>query len=1231
MNSLHRSLASLAFVAAFAPGRAEAQDGPMPNVLLLVDSSGSMEYKAGSTSFPQCDPTGLGTNERSRWIDLVEVLTGSIQNYRCQALDRHSATFTSEFLLPNGASPIDYQYRNPYHRPLSGSCGYGPNNLAIDPNAYRWTEPFLHEYASPATACASTFQQNADGLIDVYGSFVRFGLMTFDTLPGIETGLVDPTGTAANYGAGAAGAWSYYFSGVRQGVPEGCPPPAQDYEVGARNAAAPPWEGRLVPFGKPDPTLIEHNQRNEQVEKVLLTTRPYGASPVAGLLHDAFEFLTLDNTNDELRYIGPQADTLVQEDCRTQAVILLTDGEPNLDLRPYCEGSGLCPFDRTHEIAGNLAAQGIKVFVVGFAVANTTSGVDCKSMTEDDILGEDGLCASNPADRELQACCVMHRIAFEGDTDRAFFAEDQSALRAELDGILGEISSEGGVSSRTRPAVAPGGGGAGEAGAFAYRFLSGFETEADSLRSGRLIRQRYECLDGEEYPKLPETTTTDDGEEEGGFVEELGDDFAANLLSPSGNPRTFYTVLPESGHFVRTLRPNLELGDPDGLGNLDVTPVSGDAQQLVLDLSPVMPANAGASNCAPVDGGADLTQQECAQRILQWTVGLDDGVEGPRESLLGAIFRSTPRIVDYPNALTQDETYEAFAGNLRGRPMVLYTSSNDGFLHAFKVRPSPFPPADEDTDEPADEDNVDELRNNEIWSYLPPAVVPYLQEQYPGVYQRLLDGEPVVKDVVAEVREGRLFLERTLTAATTGSSTFRTILVQSFGEGWPGYFALDITNPEAGPVLLWQLTTAANGEPIFGSGGMPLITTVFVQGSGDTSAKEVAVAVLPGGKGGSPTGSACERHGDLNVTHIPADFAPRTHVNCYPDSAKAARSITIVRLDSGEILRTFRPEEDIVPASLRAAPHNMDTEAAAFEGVTTEAPLDSPMTGRPVAFPSDVGAVADRIFLGDQDGGLWRVDVSAQDPDDWKLDLFFDAYAVTSATDPGLVGQPIETPPILSLDDAGRITVNFSTGDQEALTATGTENYVWSLSEARDETNPDQLSVVINWYLSLASGERVTGPMVLLSSALYFTTFTPDDALVCGDSAETGTSRIYAADYVRRETASNPGDGPLLLPLEGGSTDAEPLERDGFVSGISLMHLPSCYESPEDATYHAAYLPGYADRPRPQVMNPGLFQLTFHTGKTEGNDGAGGVNADSVTIQPPAPVSRIESWAAIVD
>ena len=111
-------------------GRAYAQaeaETPAPNVLLLVDNSGSMEFKVDGT-FPKCVPNDTSINERSRWIELVEVLTGKINNYSCWAQDRSTAGFRDEFSI-NGVVPYDFGYVNPYHRALSSNCLVGPGEL----------------------------------------------------------------------------------------------------------------------------------------------------------------------------------------------------------------------------------------------------------------------------------------------------------------------------------------------------------------------------------------------------------------------------------------------------------------------------------------------------------------------------------------------------------------------------------------------------------------------------------------------------------------------------------------------------------------------------------------------------------------------------------------------------------------------------------------------------------------------------------------------------------------------------------------------------------------------------------------------------------------------------------------------------------------------------------------------------------------------------------------------
>jgi len=114
-------------------------------------------------------------------------------------------------------------------------------------------------------------------------------------------------------------------------------------------------------------------------------------------------------------------------------------------------------------------------------------------------------------------------------------------------------------------------------------------------------------------------------------------------------------------------------------------------------------------------------------------------------------------------------------------------------------------------------------------------VLPVVRTQYPKTPAVLLDGIPIVKDVVSQDVGSSTRFERVQSDALTGSGKWRTVLLQSFGEGHVngGYFAVDVTKPDRAadhaPKFLWQLTRDASGLPLFGNGGTPLITTIFLQ------------------------------------------------------------------------------------------------------------------------------------------------------------------------------------------------------------------------------------------------------------------------------------------------------------------------------------------------------------------------------------------------------------------
>jgi len=1228
-------------------GRSAAQSEvqkPSPNVLLLVDSSGSMEFKTDG-DFPTCTPGNTALSQKSRWIDLVEVLTGEFEGYSCWAQPRNTAAFRSEFEL-GGLKPYDYGYVNPYHRPLSNMCLYGPGVLPPAASPYSWPSGYVNTFplvvsgasfavSRPATAslpsytgCA-TFSQRSDGLLDTYAQLIRFGLMTFDAQVNSGTGF---DGTSAVYSTGIDGNWSYYVGSAVQGRPEGCPPPGTDQEVGARNAAAPPWEGRMVAFGPPneaDPTV-----RNRWIQDVLLSTRPYGATPIAGQLDDARQFLYEDAEPDPLNSgekFGPRGDLNWQaSDCRKTILILLTDGEPNLDLRPYCEttGADTCPYDEPQTIVRALhdgtgapaSSMTVETYVIGFALtsvtpAGSTTAKSCADLTDAECADPANNVAEEERSQNIQACCTLNEIAAEGGNDengdprKAYFASNRTELKSVFNDILDDVIQ---VATRTLPVFSSAGGDTGSEG---YRFFSAFNPRPNpseaQLWEGVLTRRRYVCDDDNE-PQLLEASAT------------AGDDFAANLNSGTGLQRRFHTVIGDGDESHNSIRPFIGT-DKDGLGDVGGDPAVATGADALAGEIPAAAMNIDATTCT-----GDQPDSDCRDRIIKHLVGVtnDEGETRCTSSpcqLFGGIYHSVPTPVPgRPSELVRDESYTAFIEEMKdqARPSMLYTSTVDGFLHAFKVAPHP------------DEENgvtVASKENNELWAFIPPAVLPVLHSQYPDTPSVLLDGVPVIKEVVATKDDNTPPLvtayERDPDEAAEAKGHWRTVLVQGFGstsEVGGGYFAIDITEPDRKgsqkPTFRWQLTRDDAGVALFGKGGTPLITTVFLDQEGDGELpREVAVAVLPGGDATPISGTqATIGTAVMDMDEDQSGFkSTRLGRNYNYAEAEPARSLTIVRLDTGEVLRTFRPVQ---------GPFDTD--------VWTETDLDAPITGQPAAFPEATGSIADRIYVGDRDGRLWRVDVSSQIPANWTMKRMHDAFHN------GLPGdsQPVSLAPVLSVDETGDVTVAFATGSQDLDSST---NRVVSLT---DHLNEDSKFVThLNWWQTLGNNERVTGNMVLFNSILYYSAARPP--ATTGAVCDVGSSSVYAVHYVHSEDyreALETGVDPT--PASGPEPSPDPDDpselRDsvklvdnlaGLIFGVSVQGVPTCVDDIENVEGNDTF--GYGQVTRPKTVNPGKFYLSYSaSGNTTGSDdNVQGVSTFTSEVPtPPLPVT-FQSWALVYE
>ena len=1238
MRTLKRVLltggaATLAFGAWSSSARAQLDiDPPLPNVLLMVDTSGTMEYLIkpdatganvlpGAVAGTACDSITT-PSEQNRWTSLVSVLTGTINGFKCQATPRNTAAYKTEYGLgvtPPPATwlaPYDWSYYLPFNRMYSNGCTPGPGIQSS--NWYDWPVGSIAYHDAAGAACTTGWSQRSDGLLDTFRDRVRFGMMTFDTLPDQKTGLNSST---IDYSGGMEGMWSYYPSwnpasgGYAQGNPPNCS--ATPFEVGARNPAAPPWEGRLIPFGAWDAPLTAVHTTNDHIQESLIAIRPYGATPVSGLFADARTFFLSDADIDQntSQPFGPKDDKYFVGGCRKQYIIFLTDGAngPDYDLRPSCnQAGGVCPYQPAINTAQVLASQpgnsAIETFVVGFAVSNPTAlGTLVPPLTSCSQLDQtnQSICVNPPA--ALVPCCNLSKLAVAGGTKHAYFADDPVALQQTLSNILGSISA--GSTARTIPVFAPVSTAAAQGvGALAagYRFIAQFTADASGhLWRGQVKRERFTCdASNVASPQLPTISS--------------GDDFGENVdYNDPNHPRQFWSfIAPKVGGVIASdasIRPGLVTDD--GMGTY-AQGTSGlalqDAAGFIASMSPASEALAidpAAPPAACATAFAAGSASICTTKLLQWEVGTSPwpktrdkaacAANGAVCSKLGSVYHSTPAISSPPRELLRDDTYDAFAGAQAKRPLMLYTATTDGQLHAFEIAAS----------DPADPFKIDQLTNNELWSFFPPTVLPNLL----GSYDRqalLLDGAPVIVDVAGQALANTLppVYERRRGAAVQWSS----VLVAGGGAAGGFYYALDITDPKA-PRFLWQLSKDAAGNPLFGdTTSTPTIATVTLPDSG-TDVKEVAVAILPGGTEGAlpppcattgyQTGTNPNTGNPMSLMKDPG-YQERAQVRCWKSGA--GRSLTIVRLDSGEVLMNFRGTLSSGPPGLLA----QSPKRAQFVRMA------SPITGVPVAYPGQTGQVASRIYVGDADGVLWRIDVSGTDTTKWSMSIAWDAYSLSSDT--LIHGEVTQTPPVISTNALGDTVILFSTGDQEQLTASTMNTRVWSIQEKRDAPS-NSFQTKGNWHFDFTGGERVTGPMGIFDSVAYFSTFAPNlpGAPVCSF----GVSKIWALDY---QTAA------ARFPDGAGTKQYETADNT-IIAGVAITKTPSCETI---ATTTDPYLGVHS---YVSSANAGVYQLVWQKGPGAGITTNNAVKTDTFTgiqsmnLQAPRQSTRIDSWATIIE
>jgi type IV pilus assembly protein PilY1 len=204
------------------------------------------------------------------------------------------------------------------------------------------------------------------------------------------------------------------------------------------------------------------------------------------------------------------------------------------------------------------------------------------------------------------------------------------------------------------------------------------------------------------------------------------------------------------------------------------------------------------TQCALLDPDTDRVTANSGQNMVAFLRGQSQHeakIYRDRQFVLGDTVNAVPLYVARPRFAFGDRVRLPYLtwrdrSDIRGRTPALYVGANDGQLHAFDVN-----------------------TGVELWSFIPRQLAPGLwklaEQSYANKHKYYVDGSPTSMDV-------------------WDGATWRTIVVGGLNAGGRGYFALDVTNPNA-PRALWEFCSDSRLCPVADedlgySFGNPIVT-----------------------------------------------------------------------------------------------------------------------------------------------------------------------------------------------------------------------------------------------------------------------------------------------------------------------------------------------------------------------------------------------------------------------
>ncbi len=483
-----------------------------------------------------------------------------------------------------------------------------------------------------------------------------------------------------------------------------------------------------------------------------------------------------------------------------------------------------------------------------------------------------------------------------------------------------------------------------------------------------------------------------------------------------------------------------------------------------------------------------------ANEIVDFVAGTATG----RTSVLGDIFHSRPAIVGPPNNFRYylnnvHDYYSDFMAPHRFRRRISYAGSNDGLFHGFDA-------GFYDRDDGGTWDDTYDLGTGvELFAHVPRAVMNRLYAMTYGTEQQyMVDGMVAMGDVYID-------------PSASGSPEWRTMAVYTLRRGGRGVVALDVTQP----------------DPIPSGGGVPALST------------------LPGCTDGSTAG--CNGDYPTILWEFNTENDTDENGDLEPDLGWTWSEPVIARVkkDGGDDMFVVffgggwdRNHSGNVGTFL----YGLD---AATGAIIYKQNIGTAVPGGLASLDENDDGFVDRIYFGDTNGGLWRLDLTAEATmtagrvDSWDLTRIYQFGPVTLSDGTTAPLEFYMTPKLVPalFGSSGYIWgLAIGTGNRADVGAEdGVPNrfyFVLDVGQSTPYTEGDGVLTGIaydapsvgddtsylepgdgklGWYLILRENEKVNTDAIVAAAKVLFATFEPTGVEAEPVETPTGTPTEQAA------------------------------------------------------------------------------------------------------------------------